>query len=74
MNYLKSKMINKYFINFNKIIEKYFELYKENNNIIGLCSLEIMIYEELKYFSTIIQLKELDEKIMEEIKTKFFKR
>ena len=74
MNYLKSKMINKYFINFNKIIEKYFELYKENNNIIGLCSLEIMIYEELKYFSTIIQLKNLDEKIMEEIKTKFFKR
>ena len=62
----------KYFINFNKIIEKYFELYKEYNNIIGLCSLEIMIYEELKYFSTIIQLKKLDEKIMEEIKTKFF--
>ena len=61
----------KYFIDFNKIIQKYSKLYKDYNNITGLCCLEIMIFEELKYFPNIPQLKKLDEELIKEIKKRF---
>ena len=63
----KEKEKNKYIINFIPIIKKYFSLYSQNNNLNGLCSLEIMTFEELKIFKTINKIKEINKKIIEKI-------
>ena len=65
----KEKQKNKYIINFIPIIKKYFQLYTQNyHNLKGLCSLEIMTYEELNIFKNISKIKEIYKKIIEKIK------
>ena len=70
----KQKEKRKFFIFFNKIIEKYFNLYKKYNNLSGICSLEIMINEEIRNFPNMESLKKLDKKLINEIKRIFFEK
>ena len=64
----KEKAKKKYIINFIPIIDKYFDLYSKNKNLEGLCSLELMIYEENNIFKNINKIKDINKKLIEKIK------
>ena len=64
----KQSKKRKHFINFLKIIKKYFDLYNKNDNLNGLCELLPILYFELNLFPKIKEIINLKNEIVIKIR------
>ena len=68
----KQKKINTFIIDFKKIFEQYFFLFNRYKNLSFICTLEKMVYDEIKTFPNAKILKDVEKKYIEKILSLLF--